>query len=101
MEMKGNGNFERIVREIWENLRENLTSREILEKWKCDEKWTSSKNCPAAAPRLPCTVFVVWCEMTGLFQRSLNLSSFSDMNQQDCLRQISAFLVFLTWSDRI
>ena len=42
--MEGNGNFERIVREFWENLRENLTSREKLEKWKCDENGLPEKN---------------------------------------------------------
>ena len=44
MVMKSNGNFERIVREIWENLRENLNSREKLEKWKCDENRLPEKN---------------------------------------------------------
>ena len=55
MVMKDNGNFERIVREIWENFerisREFKTEfktefvfQEILEKWKCDENGLPEKT---------------------------------------------------------
>ena len=46
MVMNGNGNFEseRNLREFRENLRENLSSREILEKWKCDENGLPEKT---------------------------------------------------------
>ena len=44
MVMKVDGNFERNLRECWENLRENLNSREKLEKWKCDENGLPEKN---------------------------------------------------------
>ena len=56
MVMKGNGNFEseRNLREFRENLRENLSSREILEKWKCDENGLPEKT----ALRLPCNYFI-------------------------------------------
>ena len=76
MVMKGNGNFEseRNLREFRENLRENLSSREILEKWKCDENGLPEKTA----------------------QTSLDSSSYSDMKWQDCLRQILTWLVFLT-----
>ena len=38
-------------------------------------------------------------ELTGMCQTSLDLSSFYDMNKQDCLRQVKTCLVFMSWID--